>query len=190
VTHYNREDVTRRLDRLREAYNPVVERRTETLAPEDFDAFAAHAVDGYTGGGYAWVVREEPRELSESMPDVDETYPRVLLGLGRGDDGWGPTGGGRAAGETYEEAAEREVREETGIECSVVDCRRVRRVSFHREAASDVVHTLWVYFIARETGGGLDVQEAELHGAAWFHDLPADRHRFVTTYPWSWDEWD
>jgi ADP-ribose pyrophosphatase YjhB (NUDIX family) len=204
VTHHNREDVDRRLARLGGEYDPLVEHETETLAPEDFDPFAEHAAEGYTGGGYAWVVREEPKELSESMPDVDEAYPRVLLGLGRGDFGWGPAGGGReseATGasnpsgtshesdESYEDAAEREVREETGVECEVLDCRRVRRVTFHREGTEDVIHTLWVYFVARETGGSIDVQESELNGAAWFHDLPEDLHRYVREHPWSWDEW-
>lgn len=146
----------------------VVEHETVELDPEEFDPFAEHAAEGYTGGGYAWVVREEPPPLSDSMSEMDEAYPRVLLGLGRGADGWGPAGGGRKSeapdaptssdgshetdGESYEEAAIREVREETGV-------------------------------------GSIDVRESELNGAAWFHDPPAELHRSVEDHPWSWAEW-
>lgn len=190
MTHLNRETVERRLERLRTEYDPVVEHETVTLEPPEFDEFLTHAREGYTGGGYAWVVREDPRPLSESMPDLDESYPRVLLAMGRGADGWGPAGGGREDGESYEAAAEREVREETGVECEVVACRRVRRATFRSEGDAAVrAHTLWVYFVARETGGSIDVQESELNGAAWFHDLPEDLHRYVREHPWSWDEW-
>lgn len=196
VTHYNREEVDRRLARLREEYDPAVGRETVELDPDEFDSFADHAAEGYTGGGYAWVVREEPPPLSASMPDVDETYPRVLLALGRGADGWGPTGGGREDGERYEAAAVREVREETGVESTVLDCRRVRRTTFERSNAAngadggeDAIHTLWVFFVARETGGSIDVQESELNGAAWFRDLPDRLHWSVEDHPWSWAEW-
>jgi ADP-ribose pyrophosphatase YjhB (NUDIX family) len=189
VTRYNREEVDRRLSRLREAYDPVVEHESVAFAPGRFDAFAEEADEGYTGGGYAWVVREDPPPLSASMPDVDEAYPRVLLAFGRGDDGWGPAGGGRERGETYEDAAVREVREETGVECEIAGCRRVRRTTFERAEGEGVIHTLWAFFTAREIGGSIDVQESELNGAAWFHDPPADRHWSVEDHPWSWEEW-
>lgn len=193
VTRHNDDDVRRRLDRLCEEYDPTVEAERDVLDPDDFDELARHAADGYTGGGYAWVVREQPKPLSETMPDpeeLDEQYPRVLLGLGRGDDGWGPTGGGREREETYEEAAVREVREETGVECEVVDCRRVRETVFEREGGGDEIHTLWVFFVAREAGGSIDVLESELNGAAWFHDLPPTLHWAVEDRPFGWDEWD
>ena len=199
MTHYNREEADRRLARLWEAYDPHVHHETAELDPDEFDGFAEHAVKGYTGGGYAWVVREERPPLSASMPDVDETYPRVLLALGRGADGWGPAGGGRGGGgdERYEEAASREVREGTGVESEVLDCRRVRRTTFERagdgdgggDGGEDAIHTLWVFFLARETGGSIDVQESELNGAAWFRDPPERLHWSVADHPWSWEEW-
>ena len=196
MSHYNRDEVDRRLSRLGEAYDPALEHGTVELGEDSFDRLADAAAGGYTGGGYAWVVREEPPPLSESMPDVDEPYPRVLLTLGRDDSGWGPAGGGREGDETYEDAAVREVREETGVECEIDDCRRVRRTTFERSGddgdertEDDVIHTLWVFFLARETGGSIDVQESELNGAAWFHDPPATLHWSVEDHPWSWSEW-
>lgn len=210
MPHYNREEVDRRLARIRDQYDPLFEHENVELTPEGFDRIAEQAADGYTGGGYAWVVREEPPPLSASMPEVDEAYPRVLLVLGRDDDGWGLAGGGRedrasepsgaddepneADAETYEEAAVREVREETGVQCAIEDCRRVRRTTFEpaepvNENDESVVYTLWVFFTAREVGGSIDVQESELNGAAWFHDLPADLHWSVKDHPWAWGEW-
>lgn len=179
--------------RLWGAYDSAVEEESVELDPAEFDEFAEHAAAGYIGGGYAWVVREDPPPLSDSMPEVDEAYPRVLLALGRDDSGWGPPGGGREGDEDYEAAAVREVREETGVECAILDCRRIRRTTFERadteEGTEETIHTLWVFFVARETGGSIDVQESELNGAAWFRDLPADLHWSVADHPWSWDEW-
>lgn len=180
VTH-NAEDVERRLARLREEYAPVVETETVALEPPEFEPFAEAASDGYTGGGYAWVVREGPPERSASVPDVGETHPRVLLVVGRDDHGWVPAGGGREDGETYEEAAVREVHEETGIHCEILDCRRVEKTVF--TCGGDEIHTLWVFFTAREAGGSIDVQETELNGAAWVHDLPRELHPSIEDDP-------
>jgi ADP-ribose pyrophosphatase YjhB (NUDIX family) len=194
----NREEVERRLAQLRTEYDPTVAEEREVLDAEEFDGFAELARDGYTGGGYAWVVREEPLPTSETMPDPEDcesAYPRVLLGLGRGEGAWGTPGGGREGGESYEEAAVREVREETGIECEVVDCVHVRETTFERErsetderdGSGQTIHTLWVFFEARQTGGGIDVQETELDGAAWFHDLPEPLHHPVRGHADWWD---
>ena len=192
MTHYNRAEVDRRLERLTGTYDPLVEEESVTVDGETFDSFVRQADDGYTGGGYAWVVREDPAPLSESMPDVEESYPRVLLAYVRGDEGWGPAGGGRGDGETYEAAAERGVLEETGVECEVVDCRRAERATIRpeREGSVDAVHTLWVYFTARAVGGSIDVQESELDGAAWFRDPPERLQRGVADHPWTWAAWD
>lgn len=200
----NRTEVERRLARLRDDYDPTVAEERELLEPGDFDGFAELARDGYTGGGYAWVVREEPLPTSESMPDPEDcesAYPRVLLGLGRGEGAWGTPGGGREAGESYEQATVREVREETGVECEVVDCIHVRETTFERDGPAtverdgpdetihtlDTIHTLWVFFEARQTGGGIDVQETELDGAAWFHDLPEPLHYSVEGHADWWE---
>lgn len=188
----NEADVAARLDRLTDQYDPTVIEEREPVTPEQFEEYTALAETGYTGGGYAWVVREFPRALSDTMPDpeaLDESYPRVLLALGRGADGWGPAGGGREGEETYEQATEREVREETGIQCSVRECRTVRHVVNEHVETGDEVHGLWVYFVAEETGGSLDVQESELNGAAWFRQLPDRLHEAVAERPFSWAEW-
>ncbi len=90
TTHINREAVERRLSRLRSAYGdvPVLERE-ETNSTERFDELQSRGEDGYTGGGYAWIVRdpEDAPELSGSMPtDAREEGSHVLLIVDRGDE--------------------------------------------------------------------------------------------------------
>jgi hypothetical protein len=53
VTHYNREEVDRRLARIRDQYDPFFEHENVELTPEGFEGLAEQAADGYTGGGYA-----------------------------------------------------------------------------------------------------------------------------------------
>ncbi len=178
TTHHNRAEVDRRLDRLREEYDPAVRELDREFPAEVFDPLLEKAADGYTGGGYAWVVRqpEAAPALTESMPDdATEDRPHVLLILHRGDDdpAWTLPGGTREDGETYEEAAVREVREETGIDATLDAPYLALRERCRPEDGDDVcVHGLWVYFDATYDGGSIDVQPGELRGAAWFVDPP------------------
>ena len=189
MTSYNREAVKDHLACLQGEYDPVTKTDYEVASTEYFEKAREIATEGYMGSSYAWVIREEPKPLSDSMPELDETYPRILLGLARGDNGWAPTGGGRKDGETYEEAAVREVQEETGVECEIVDCRFARAEVLSCEHSNDSIHTLWVYFVARATGGSLNVQESELNGAAWFRELPSSISKSVHDHPWDWQKW-
>jgi len=116
----NREPVTRRKERLLAAYGDVRVQGVDDEVPDAaFPGVRARCRDGYTGGGYAWVVREpgEAAPLTDTMPDLDEQR-RVLVILGRGGSRWGFPGG-REDGERYEDAAVREVHEETGIDCTI-----------------------------------------------------------------------
>jgi 8-oxo-dGTP pyrophosphatase MutT (NUDIX family) len=134
------------------------------------------ARDGYTGGSYVWVLRRPSAAppTSDGLPAPEDGRPRVLMVLGRGSTRWGLPGGGRESGETCEEAAVREVREETGIDCSVTDpflvCRRTTVSEGDHEAR---LHSLWTFFDGAYEGGHLSVQPGELNGAAWFAEPPA-----------------
>ncbi len=177
--HVNRESVERRTNRLLDDYGDLeVREEREVMATERFADLRDYARDGYLGGGYAWVVREPERAppLSESMPDEIEAERRVLMILGRGASRWGLAGGGREAGETFEDAAVREVREETGVDCEITDCFLLRRRTVESEGSGDTVHLLSAFFDAAYTGGHVDVQPGELDGAAWFADPPARLH--------------
>jgi 8-oxo-dGTP diphosphatase len=181
MTHVNRREVERRLARLQDDWGEfTVERETEAAPAEQFDPFLADAREGYTGGGYVWAVRDpdDAAPLTESMSEEaageDE---RVLLVLGRGQDWWGPAGGGREDGETYEEAAVREVREETSVDVEVTGVAAAERFESSPEDDREVtVHTLFVVFEGRYEGGSVAIQPGELNGAAWFRELPANLH--------------
>ncbi len=179
MTHLNRDEVERRLDRLRERYDPAVAVVEERVPGEQFDRLLPAAEDGYTGGAYAWTVRQPGAApaLSESMPaEAGPDDEHVLLILNRAASGpvWGLPGGGREDGETYEEATRREVREETGIEVSLDGPFRALRVRTTTPDRDVTAHTLWTFFDATYAGGTLDPQASELRGVAWFVRPPGE----------------
>ena len=178
--HVNRESVERRMERLQDEYGEIpIESAEDEIPADEFAEAREHARDGYTGGAYAWVVRDpdQTAELTESMPDEVEDGRRVLMILGRGGTKWGLAGGGREDGETYEAAAVREVREETSVECELTDCFLLRRMRWESAGDHDeLLHGLYVFFDADYAGGHIEIQPGELNGAAWFADPPARMH--------------
>lgn len=190
-TELNADTVERRLARLQDDWGPFpVDHEREEAPAEQFDPFLADARDGYTGGGYVWAVREpdQAAPLTESMPDeATQDDDRVLLALGRVREWWGPAGGGREDGETYEAAAVREVDEETGVDVGVTDVARAERYTSAPADDRDMrVHTLFVIFEGRYAGGHIEVQPGEMNGAAWFRELPANLHPIVEPLAADW----
>ena len=196
MDHVNRETVEGRQERLLEEYGrdgvELVEKRWES-PPGEFDEYAALSRAGYIGGAYCWVSRtaEQFADLTESMPDgsaPDDGEERALLILHRAGDEWGIPGGGQEGDETFEEAAVREVREETGVDCAVTDLFRIERVERHCTDPEDdrVNHMLFVSFDADYAGGEIHVQPGELHGAAWFREPPARLHSSTETKAGTW----
>ena len=198
-THVHREETERRLERLRREWDdpPIVE-STFDVDPDEFAAAMANARNGYIGGGYCWVVRspEQAAPLTPSMPDdAGNDHDRVLLILSRGSNEWGLPGGGLegydpgevedpppapedpAYGETYEDAAVREVAEETSIECRITDCWKIERGTWEPTDDRDVLlHSLYVFFEAEYVDGHVALQPGELDGAAWFRYMPERLH--------------
>lgn len=175
-THRNRDAVLERKERLLGEYDDVRVHEEREVVDEDlFAELRKMCEDGYTGGGYAWVVRDPERTapLTESMPDDIQEARAVLMILGRGGERWGLPGGGREADETYEMAAVREVREETDIGCTVDDLFLLRHlVTTSTGDREERLHTLWVFFDAVYQDGSIAIQPGELNGAAWFERPP------------------
>jgi 8-oxo-dGTP diphosphatase len=173
----NRDRVDSLAEDLQRRYGTLeVERQTHHLPPEEFADALDHAREGYDGGAYAWVVRapENAAALSETaVADRDDRH-RALMILPRDSDEWGLPGGGREGDESFEEAAVREVREEAGVDCEVVDLWHLRRVTWtSRDDGDDRrSHSLHPFFDARYTGGSISIQPGEVNGAAWFAEPP------------------
>ncbi|MBI4732872.1 MAG: NUDIX domain-containing protein [Chloroflexi bacterium] len=98
---------------------------------------------------------------------------RLLL-LKRSDSGcWGPPGGAVELGEAVEDAARREVREETGLELGGLSLFGVFSGPelFYRYPNGDEVHNVSIVYLTRERRG-----EVRLNGehTAWGWFAPAD----------------
>lgn len=105
LTEESRERVEEWVDEFDARYESfeVVEDRME-LSPDHYETDRRRIEAGENGGAGLWVT------------DVNE---RVLLVRDEGDDGWVDPGGKREADESFAEAARRETREETGLDCVV-----------------------------------------------------------------------
>lgn len=190
IEHINRDTVGSRLQRLDDEYGvDYHEDETVTVDPAAFDEEIRMSRNGYIGSSYIWIVRTpaQTAALSESMPDnARDENDRVLMILGRGGHAWGIPGGGLEDGETFEESALREVREETSIECEITDCfgiRHERRTSPDHE---EVLHNLRVVFEGSYVGGSIAIQPGELSGAAWLAKRPSQVHPLAAPLAEEW----
>lgn len=189
VEHINRETVESRFERLDEEYGiDYHEEETVSVDPADFAEEMRLSRNGYIGSSYVWIVRrpEQASPLSESMPDDVHVQERVLMILGRGGTAWGIPGGGREDGETFEEGALREVREETGIECTIEDCFGTRHERRRSPGHEEVLHTLRVVFEGEYARGSITVQSGELNGAAWRARRPRRVHPLAEPVAKEW----
>ncbi len=100
---------------------------------------------------------------------------RVLLQR-RGDvhRPWGLPGGAMELGETLQETAVRETREETGLDVRPDELLGVYTGPLHTYSNGDVVQAVVVVLLATQVGGRLSIDGAETVDLEWFNveDLP------------------
>jgi len=89
----------------------------------------------------------------------------VLVGNSKRDTWYLPKGG-LSPGETVEQAAAREVREETGLDVSIV--RPIRAIQYWFYARGARVHKTVHYFLMEPTGGDFSRRDWENDRAGWF----------------------
>ncbi|PSQ44275.1 NUDIX hydrolase [Halobacteriales archaeon SW_5_68_122] len=94
----------------------------------------------------------------------------------REDDTWLLPGGRLEAGETAAEGAQREVREETGIDVEITGLGAVAEQTFQREGGDDSFEFYFATFLAEPTSTGLAADPGRpgegIDEAAWRTEVP------------------
>lgn len=101
---------------------------------------------------------------------IDHTTetPRVLLVHRPRYDDWSFPKGKLDAGETVEEAALREVREETGLECVIIRRLAVTRYNYRTRNQGRLKPKAVHYFLMQCLRGDIQVPGDEVDLAGWF----------------------
>lgn len=125
------------------------------------------------GGAGVWLTRDDGA---------------VLLARNEGDVGWADPGGKREAGETYAEAAKREVREETGVDCRLTGIREFHEIEHHPPDDSPPIVEAIVIFDGEYVDGTPRARPGEIAAVEWF-TAPPERVAYeqVRTRPYPAD---
>lgn len=108
----------------------------------------------------------------------DGNRAEVVL-VGRGDTGvWGLPKGTPQDGETLEETARRETREETGLEVEVL--QPLGRIDYWFVAEGRRIHKTVHYYLMQAVGGDVSQHDPEYDYVRWF---PIDEALATMTYP-------
>ncbi len=160
ITDRSRERLDDLAERLRAEYGEfeVVEKTWRHPAPF-YEDLVERFEDKRAGGAGAWVHDDDGR---------------VLLVRNEGDVGWGDPGGKREAGETFQEAASREIREETGVEIAITGVLELHRIEIYDGTDPDRPHLFEpiVIFVARHESGEPIPEPGEIAEVDWFEDHP------------------
>ena len=120
--------------------------------------------------------RVERGENGGAGVHVTNDAGEVLLVRNAGEDGWTDPGGKREADESFETAACRETREETGIECKLTGLFSARRIGIADE--TDPERSTLYSLIAIFTGEPVAAdptprpREGEIAAVDWFETPP------------------
>ncbi|MFB6195173.1 MAG: NUDIX hydrolase [Haloplanus sp.] len=162
LTETSRERVQELLADFRERYDDFerVDDRIE-LSPSGYEMNRQRIEDGVNGGAGIWVTNDGGQ---------------VLLVRDEGDEGWVDPGGKREAGESFEEAARRETREETGIDCEITGLLAAHVTELVDETDPDrpTLYSLIAVFTGRprDEEATPRPREGEIAAVDWFDAPP------------------
>lgn len=134
-------------------------------------------------GELPYRVRDPIRVTEHDFPETpDDIFPwvaddgRILLVRDSGHSfSWEPPGGKGESGETVAETAERETRDETGIECEVANLLFTETLQFDY-GESVLAPVLHAGFLTRRVDGRARTGKKKIEEAAWFSmdELPKE----------------
>jgi len=111
----------------------------------------------------------------------ESDHGREVALLGRANDGsWVFPKGTPTHGESLEETAVREVREETGLDVRIL--RPLGEMTYSFAAAGDRVHKVVHFFLMEATGGDPSLHDAEYDEVRWVTVPEARRMLTFDTY--------
>lgn len=155
--------VDRELARLERIHGPFeVARVPRELPPEAYAWSRERFEVGTLGGAGVWLANDAGEVL-----------------LVREADGWSEPGGKHEPGETIEECARRELREETGLDCTLGAPALAQRVEIADETDPDrpAIHRLVVTFHGTHAGGDPRPGDDDIDAVQWCDSFP-DRLRY------------
>jgi len=155
------------IDRLESMYGDFKIIEEESVdEPELFETTVERVKSGWMGDAGGVVIDNQGRTLlirHESNPEM-----------------WGSPGGGHDIGETHEETAKRESREETGVEVKLKDVLYARKKYIEKETDSDLGYCmLTVDFLAKYVKGEVSVDDDEIIEARWFDTIPENSYQIL-----------
>lgn len=160
-------EVDRRIQELKGEYGDFpVQSETYDLTPEQYSRAHDLHTSGVPGTARVWVERDEEVLLvrTEHRPES-----------------WGVPGGFIEPKERADRAGEREVHEETGVECSIFDISYIHRATRrHENGEEPPLEEFAVAFIAEYEGGELRRQESEIRDLKWWSEIPKNSYSPVT----------
>ncbi|NEU57562.1 NUDIX domain-containing protein [Halorussus sp. MSC15.2] len=176
IPERSRRRVESALDRLRREYDAVeVVEKTWKHPPAAYDRVRERFEAGTLGGAGIWTTDDDGR---------------VLLVRHEDESAWSDPGGKQEPGETLEDAARRETREETGVEAEITGVRQAHRIeirSIENQRADDgaeqrgntrpdrpPVHRLIVIFDGEYVSGEVRPREGEIAEVRWWRERPKE----------------